>query len=181
MAPHPAHHPFWPKNRTCQAFATKPGAPCDEANPTTSDSIPLTSTGGGTGRDSPPASPSPTRPEPCDEADPTAGDSSLPDLRTTLSYSTSEGGVDSADPMKFDDEPQVAAHFPDLSGLRHQARSAVRRGRPHHKRLEPADLYGQWNRPRLAAGIAFANTPGAVRRGRPHHKRLEPADLRGRR
>ncbi|KAK3243536.1 hypothetical protein CYMTET_46817 [Cymbomonas tetramitiformis] len=46
---------------------------------------------------------SPPRPEPHVEDDPTAGDWSPP---------TSAGGVDSADPMKFHDEPRVAAHFP---------------------------------------------------------------------
>ncbi|KAK3235834.1 hypothetical protein CYMTET_53993 [Cymbomonas tetramitiformis] len=46
---------------------------------------------------------SPPRPEPHVEAeDPTAGDWSPP----------TSGGVDSADPMKVHDEPQVAAHFP---------------------------------------------------------------------
>ncbi|KAK3283127.1 hypothetical protein CYMTET_9174 [Cymbomonas tetramitiformis] len=44
---------------------------------------------------------------------------------------------------------------------------AVRRGQPYHKRLEPADLHGRWNWLRLAAGIAFANTPGAVLPTRP--------------
>ncbi|KAK3284921.1 hypothetical protein CYMTET_7448 [Cymbomonas tetramitiformis] len=91
--------------QTCRAFATTHARRRTylDADPTAGDSSPPTSTGGGTGRDSPPASPSPTRPEPCDEADPTTSDSSPP---------TSAGGVDSDDPMEFHDEPQVAAHFP---------------------------------------------------------------------